>query len=456
MASYYAPVDVVVAFIYILTIVIPTIIYEIVQSVFDWKKAYRSSRWERWHRDRYERLEDDEEKVELLNKSKVFVIVYWIVVALFVILPFTAVALGTNSLHEKAQADVGTTINIAGLAKTRINFAAKRFINKPAAWDPTDIAHPAAENNVFFLTTKRVRTGPQTISDCTDCRKPCRSENDCEADITSGNPEDPDGISTGNCLNGFCEVKGWCPHELDEEDSEAATEVLDGHLHFTLFIKSHISFTYDGENKTKSYNNIDGQLYTDKGAKCKYDTEQNKHCPFFRITDILDISTDNNGYEKLIKYGGVVSIRLQYYCNTNKDEETCLPEYHFNQLTTKNMDDNGYNFTDASYSYENKSMRDLTRSTGILFIVTVQAYGFKISPINVIIVSASLLIMLKSAKSLARLIVDIIFWCRHCYNKRGRPKQRDDVVVDDAEMDEDENAESQALLDSGSTSSTDI
>ena len=109
-----------------------------------------------------------------------------------------------NSLYwyETSRGVSGTTINVYGSGKVIVN----KDPQNTSLWSAVDIAVPAEENVALFITTKRV-TIDQTISNCGESKKileaHCKNDSDCTAgDIY----ELGHGITTGNCLNGTCEI----------------------------------------------------------------------------------------------------------------------------------------------------------------------------------------------------------------------------------------------------------
>ena len=102
-----------------------------------------------------------------------------------------------GSYYTTIQGDSGTAINVYGIGKAVINDDSGNI----TLWDAVDIAVPAEENVVSFITTKRM-TIHQTLGNCSESRRiqeaHCTSDENCTADAVYKTGH---GIATGNCLN---------------------------------------------------------------------------------------------------------------------------------------------------------------------------------------------------------------------------------------------------------------
>eukprot|EP00483_Globobulimina_turgida_P003554 UN03560 len=152
---------------------------------------------------------------------------------------------GTTSVKLKGTGSVGGAVNTTN----------------GTVYDAMDLVIPSIEENAFFITTSMIITPNQIRDNCpgnTDVPKchPTNFEDVCGVGTYSPKSQ---GIYTGNCCysnltnncasnynftnytsNDRCEVKSWCPNEIDNK-SEAVHIVNIGA--FTAFVKVDIAFS---------------------------------------------------------------------------------------------------------------------------------------------------------------------------------------------------------------------
>ncbi|NXR09161.1 P2RX3 protein, partial [Semnornis frantzii] len=102
--------------------------------------------------------------------------------------------------------------------------------------------------SVFVVVTKQIVTENQTQGVCpeSDPTFRCSADRDCQGP----SPATGSGFLTGRCIpyNGTlraCEIRGWCPAEVDTVDVPIMMEAEN----FTLFIKNSIRFPLFGFEK---------------------------------------------------------------------------------------------------------------------------------------------------------------------------------------------------------------
>ncbi|NXX48840.1 P2RX3 protein, partial [Tricholaema leucomelas] len=102
--------------------------------------------------------------------------------------------------------------------------------------------------SVFVVVTKQIVTENQTQDVCpeSDPTFRCSADRDCQGP----SPATGSGVLTGRCIpyNGTlrsCEIRGWCPAEVDTVDVPIMMEAEN----FTLFIKNSIRFPLFGFEK---------------------------------------------------------------------------------------------------------------------------------------------------------------------------------------------------------------
>uniref|UniRef100_A0A3B4ZK51 Purinergic receptor P2X, ligand-gated ion channel, 3b n=1 Tax=Stegastes partitus TaxID=144197 RepID=A0A3B4ZK51_9TELE len=181
----------------------------------------------------------------------------------------------------------------------------------------------------------------------------------------------PQGILTGKCVPfnttiKMCEIKGWCPAEIDTIKTTPMMEVEN----FTIFIKNSIRFPYFNYTKGNFLPNITADYI----KNCSFDMANNIYCPIFRVGDVVRYAQQN--FTKLADKGGVIGIKIGWMCDLDKSDDQCNPSYSFTRLdamSQKNAVSPGYNFRFAKYfKMENGTdYRTLVKAYAIRFDVLV-------------------------------------------------------------------------------------
>ncbi|CAG5880398.1 unnamed protein product, partial [Menidia menidia] len=148
-------------------------------------------------------------------------------------------------------------------------------------------------------------------------------------------------ITTENQVQGLCpescEIKGWCPAEIDTIKTTPMKEVEN----FTIFIKNSIrfpTFNYTKGNFLPSINKSYIQ-------SCNFDMVNNTYCPIFRVGDVVRYAQQN--FSDLADKGGVIGIKIGWMCDLDKSDDQCKPSYSFTRLdamSQKSVVSPGYNF----------------------------------------------------------------------------------------------------------------
>ncbi|CAF1579734.1 unnamed protein product, partial [Didymodactylos carnosus] len=146
---------------------------------------------------------------------------------------------------------------------------------------------------------------------------------------------------TGRCLIrlnqtvGLCEIEGWCP----VEDDLAQRELIEGVLNFTIFLKNFVEFPGFKVIRKNFHDNM---------SPCLYHDIHDKSCPIFRLSTIIESAeTDQAERELMLKFGGVIKIKLNWDCNFDFNVKKCVPVYSFGRLDAKFKAENfskGFNF----------------------------------------------------------------------------------------------------------------
>uniref|UniRef100_A0A8C7RA21 P2X purinoceptor n=1 Tax=Oncorhynchus mykiss TaxID=8022 RepID=A0A8C7RA21_ONCMY len=195
-------------------------------------------------------------------------------------------------------------------------------------------------------------------------------------------------IITGACVNssegGRCEMEGWCPAENDKVIMQPMMEVEN----FTIFIKNSIRFPMF--NVTRG--NFPSSLNTTYIRSCTYDPEHNRHCPIFKVGDVLRYTGQN--FSTIAQTGGEIGINIEWECNLDESEERCEPHYSFTRLDAvfqKNAISQGYNFRFAKYyktenGIENRTnFRTLHKAYAIRFDILVTGLAGKFNTVPTLI-----------------------------------------------------------------------
>ncbi|XP_077381639.1 P2X purinoceptor 3-like isoform X2 [Festucalex cinctus] len=193
------------------------------------------------------------------------------------------------------------------------------------------------------------------------------------------------GILTGRCVAfkatiKTCEMKGWCPAEIDTIKTTPMMEVEN----FTIFIKNSIRFPTFNYTKGNFLPTI-----TDKYIhECNFDMVDNTYCPIFKVGDVVRYAQQN--FTKLADKGGVIGIKIGWMCDLDKSDDHCNPSYSFTRLdamSQKNAVSPGYNFRFAKYfKMENGTdYRTLVKAYAIRFDVLVNGNAGKFNMIPTLI-----------------------------------------------------------------------
>ena len=145
-------------------------------------------------------------------------------------------------------------------------------------------------------------------------------------------------VNASQSITGLCELEGWCPVENDRDVPEPISDALN----FTIFVKNFIEFP---RFKVIRKNIDQDALYL---KKCNFDPTNHKICPIFRVDTLLNlVENDPEEREKMLKFGGVIRVKIDWKCNLDKSLDQCLPNYTFGRLDApfkKESFSQGFNF----------------------------------------------------------------------------------------------------------------
>ncbi|KAK2525297.1 hypothetical protein Q9233_009008 [Columba guinea] len=150
-------------------------------------------------------------------------------------------------LHRKAYQVRDTVIESSVVTKVKgIGRYAGRVL------DTADYVTPPQGTSVFVVVTKQILTENQAQGVCpeSEAEYRCAADRDCRGrGAATGS-----GVLTGRCVPynrtlRTCEIRGWCPPEVDTVDVPVMLEAEN----FTLFIKNSIRFPLFGFEKHARY-----------------------------------------------------------------------------------------------------------------------------------------------------------------------------------------------------------
>ncbi|CAL8073877.1 unnamed protein product [Orchesella dallaii] len=235
-------------------------------------------------------------------------------------------------------------------------------------WDPTDYVIPGSggTHGDFFILTNAVITPNQIRGVCPeeevleDAR--CSIDSDC---ILGNSHPIGNGVFTGKCVQGpntiykTCEVRAWCPVELDKLPLGGKRALLEGSRYSTVLIKNSIEFPLFG-NKYKKRNILDSSSVKDL-ENCIHHVKDDPSCPIFRIGDIVEAAGEN--FSKVAVKGGVFRIEINWECDLDWDfTKHCNPRYSFERMDIAQSEISpGWNFR-KTYTLANMELDGCNQS----------------------------------------------------------------------------------------------
>ncbi|XP_013395825.1 P2X purinoceptor 4 isoform X2 [Lingula anatina] len=306
------------------------------------------------------------------------------------------------------------TTKLKGIEYTNISSVGPRI------WDVAEYVVPPLEKDAFFLMTNMVVTPNQKLGKCDEDPEvaPCKRDSDCSAGQTTfgSNGRAVSGVMTGRCIPSSrnssmtsCEVFAWCPVENDVPLLKGRP-VLPGVENCTVLIKNYIVFPKFGVRRRTI-----PEDYAEKHLKtCRWNKDEEKYCPTFRIGDIINSIGEN--FTELAYKGGVININIQWDCNLDYDPKYCLPLFTMRRVDEKTDIAPGLNFRHAYHYVEHgQPARTLIKAWGIRFVITVSGKGgkFSIAP-TLRNIGAGLALM-----AMASVVCDIVLriWYRSSFEK---------------------------------------
>ncbi|XP_074442834.1 P2X purinoceptor 3 [Larus michahellis] len=272
--------------------------------------------------------------------------------------------IGWVFLHEKAYQVRDSVIESSVVTKVKgIGRYGGRVL------DTADYVTPPQGTSVFVVVTKQILTENQAQGVCpeSDTQFRCAADGDCRGRT----PTTGSGVLTGRCVPfnrtlRTCEIRGWCPPEVDTVDVPVMLEAEN----FTLLIKNSIRFPLFGFEKA----NLPPPGSGGTLGRCRFHPQRQPLCPILRLGDVARLAGQD--FPALAATGGVLGIKIGWVCDLDRSWERCLPRYSFTRLDARPpAPAPGYNFRHARYYrwHDGTERRTLTKAFGIRFDILV--YG---------------------------------------------------------------------------------
>uniref|UniRef100_UPI00398EBAE3 P2X purinoceptor 3b n=1 Tax=Pristiophorus japonicus TaxID=55135 RepID=UPI00398EBAE3 len=294
-------------------------------------------------------------------------------------------------IHEKAYQSMETTIESTVITKVKGYGQSTLSDGTRKVMDVADYVIPPQGAAVFCIVTATRITENQVQGTCPEDpdnkKMRCQSDKDCGETNTHqvGN-----GIVTGRCVSynstlKMCEVRGWCPVELDESSKVRMADAED----FTIFVKNSIRFPLFNFAKANMHPDINESYI----RSCAFNQITDLFCPIFRLSDI--VTWANQNFKDIANKGGVLGIKIAWNCNLDLSADKCVPRYTFQRMdrvSERNNVSKGYNFRHARfYRHSNGTeYRTLLKAYGIRIDIMVsgKAAKFNIIPTMINMVAA--------------------------------------------------------------------
>ncbi|CAL8333103.1 unnamed protein product [Merluccius merluccius] len=287
--------------------------------------------------------------------------------------------IGWVFLHEKAYQVCDTAIESSVMTKVK-GFG----VYNNRVMDVADYVTPTQGASVFCIITKLITTENQVQGYCPESepKYSCTHNKNCTKHL---NKHGGYGITTGKCVRfnetmNTCQIRGWCPAEIDYIKTEPMREVEN----FTIFIKNSIRFPMFNYTKGNFLPTINENYI----SSCNFDKVKHTYCPIFRVGDVIQYAQQN--FSVLAQKGGVIGIKIGWLCDLDRAEDQCRPSYSFTRLDAMSQNNNvslGYNFRFAKYYKMDNGTdyRTLVKAYAIRFDVLVNGNARKFNMIPTLI-----------------------------------------------------------------------
>jgi len=258
----------------------------------------------------------------------------------------------------------------------------------PIVWDAVDAVFPHKEHDALFVTTNYILTAHQERTTClgTDAKtESCSPTANCSYLKPTLN-----GLETGNCIDGYCELHAWCPIEVDVNVNNLLQNAQD----FVITVHNYANWIGWGYSR----DTVDGGVATKDN------------------TFTLSKMVEGTGFkfDEVASLGAAIGVIIEWNCNFDKRVDLCRPEYQFIRLDDAySTQSTGFNFRFADVYRINDTagttgmdllQRDLYKVYGIRLLFVTSANGKRFNLMSTILYIGSAIGMLW----LANYISDIV------------------------------------------------
>ena len=245
---------------------------------------------------------------QVLIKSKSLGVLYYFLVALISMYIVGFLLLKENGYQKTVPAEGVLAIKVKGTAATNDTATGERRV-----YDANDLVQYSSDG--VFVATRLVKT-MQAKGTCLGVSKDevCeKTKNTCVKGLFSRN-----GRQTGRCLPStsdpnsahFCEIKGWCPPEAEEDDDVLPLENVGN---FTVFIRMNVKFP---------------GMYNENGEEMRWDnangTEPLMGWNLFSLENITQ--TDDKNFTEISTYGSDQMLNVYFDCNLDEGVKVPKPQ----------------------------------------------------------------------------------------------------------------------------------
>jgi len=262
-----------------------------------------------------------------------------------------------QAVIKQLKTDMASAMEVKGSSYSSLNGTQIKV------WDSTNVVFPHIEPDAVFITTNFQMTPNQTRQICQG------NDNETEHCVTNCPPltSTLNGVTNGNCTNGYCDLYAWCP--LETPTPKDTTNILHYIPNFTVYLKNNARW----ESWGYSLDNF-------------HDGQQNG-VNLFTVQQMVQ----NTGYntEDMLDTGGVIGVIIHWTCNFDHDPEECKPEFQFLRLDNPQSTlSSGFNFRYVNYFRTGDNAlesRDLYKVYGIRIFFLTFANGSKFNIVSLFI-----------------------------------------------------------------------
>ena len=248
---------------------------------------------------------------QVVIKSRSLGFLYYVLTGFILVYVLFFLLYQENGYQKTVPAEGVLAVKVKGTASTNDTYVDKAFGKR--TYDANDLVQYSSDG--VFIATRLVHTHQAQgmclgVSSDEECSK---EKNTCVEGYFSRN-----GRQTGRCLptkkddpkaSHFCEIKGWCPAEAEDDDEVPPLENVGN---FTVFIRMNVKFPgmYNENGKEITWDNANG-------------TEPTMGWNLFTLENIT--STDDANFTKISTAGSDQLLNVYFDCNLDEGVKVPTP-----------------------------------------------------------------------------------------------------------------------------------